>query len=561
MPLNLLFSSFLPFWLGYSYPHGLWQIIAFLEPSDAADAELRWMVKTFHRTMHSEDRLNYYLGFFTAVLTYVSSTEQSRRSQVPLTAAVIYAMHTIRSALDQGGIESLFILPGTVSTSSSVPMTFCQVDGIEALDLWSDGCIQLVKDLLQWRCSPYWHHDFQLALIAALYIDSTMQAHSQSTFADLLKYTSITDIQFRFSGAYDQGKLAVYLYMAVSQKPLDQGRYPLKALYDVIENTIAHHSILQLSGLRILEIAVMHIHKTTSPSPDWFKKLSFGFQIITPSGRSGTILRVNCWALLHLETLLAPQLYLLPEEMKELTCPDNPEKVHIAKARLALYDSLAKAELERAKGPKPDPELLRVFLWSADYGVCTHAFKWCLDLVPFIQPSTLGDANSTMAFIPEAIGYEWVEHFIHVICNAGYVERATSWRILISDLGPKWTTLPSSWCCDFASAFIFSIVQPLGMHGLPAYQCLAEQFKFMPFVDIHAFLPFLATMLELIKSSLTWARLTSFENWLALPPGRLENQDAYAQMARTLATRKQELVEGTLLFFAELPMDGAWTHE
>jgi hypothetical protein len=54
MPLNVLFSSYLPFWLGYSYPDDLWRTIAFLEPSDAADAELLWMVNTFHRTMHSK---------------------------------------------------------------------------------------------------------------------------------------------------------------------------------------------------------------------------------------------------------------------------------------------------------------------------------------------------------------------------------------------------------------------------------------------------------------------------------------------------------------------------
>jgi hypothetical protein len=40
----------------------------------------------------------------------------------------------------------------------------------------------------------------------------------------------------------------------------------------------------------------------------------------------------------------------------------------------------------------------------------------------------------------------------------------------------------------------------------------------MPFDERQAFLPFLATLLELIKSSLTWARLTSLENWLAQLP-------------------------------------------
>ena len=52
MPLNALFSSYIPYWLGYSYSGDLWRTIAFLEPSDAADAELLWMVNTFHRSLY-----------------------------------------------------------------------------------------------------------------------------------------------------------------------------------------------------------------------------------------------------------------------------------------------------------------------------------------------------------------------------------------------------------------------------------------------------------------------------------------------------------------------------
>ena len=223
VPLNLLLSSYLPFYLGYSDRGDLWRAIAFLEPSDAADIELFWMVNTFHRTMQSAHRCHRHFDFFVAVLTYVSSTEQSRRSQVPLTAAVIYAMHTITSALDQGCINSiggLFILPGNVSTSESVPAAFCQLDGVDALDLWSDDCIQFAQDLLKLDCLPHWHHDFQLSLIAALHIDSTKQPHARSTFEDLVKYTSITEVRLQlFSDAYDQGKLAVYWYMAVSATP------------------------------------------------------------------------------------------------------------------------------------------------------------------------------------------------------------------------------------------------------------------------------------------------------------------------------------------------------
>ena len=233
MPLNVLFSSYLRYWCGYCpASDDLWRRIAFLEPSDAADAELLWMVNTYHRAMrvagdeefrsviHSEYRLNTYLRFVTAVLTYASSTDQSRRSKVPLTAAAIYALHTIRSASERGDInylDSLYILPGYVSTEPAL-MTFGQVDGIDALDLWSEECIQIVEDLLQWRCSPYLLNYFRLSLIAALHVDSTKQAHARNTFEDLLKHTSIADTEFEFSDAYDDGNLAIYSYMALDQE-------------------------------------------------------------------------------------------------------------------------------------------------------------------------------------------------------------------------------------------------------------------------------------------------------------------------------------------------------
>jgi hypothetical protein len=546
LPLNLLFSSHLSLWHGRSHHRDLWQTIAFLEPSDAADAELLWMVNTFHRTMQSENRFHDYLGFFVAVLTYVSSTEQSRRSHVPLTAAVVYAMRTITSALQQGGINSiddLCILPGTVSTPApeSVPMTFCQVDSTAALDLWSDDCIQAVKELLQLDWSADWHHDFQFSLIAALYIDSTKRLHARPIFADLVKETRITNIRLQFSDAYDHGKLAVYWYMAVSQKPLNQGGYPLTALYNVIENTITEHSTLQLSGLHILEIAVEHIHKTASPSLDWLKKGIFGLEVIAPDEQGGIpLVGVDHWILLHLDTLLAPELYILPEEVNELEWSDIPEKVHIAKARLVLY--------EGEKETKPDPELLRVFLWSKDHGVCTQTFRWCLDLAPI-------GADGTRVFIPESMGYKWVEHFLRVLCEVNSTERLRSWNSLIPRLVSKWNALPSSWRRNFASAFLFSIVCPPGMHGLPAYQYLAEPSRFMLFPQ--AFLTFLATMLELTKSGLTWATLTSFETWLGKLSEELKKQDGHTQMKQILDIREQQLKEEALGFFAELPfMDG-----
>ena len=274
IPLSVLFFAYLPYWVRYSSPSDLWRAIALLEPSDAADAELLWMVNTFHRTMQYtgdfwfdftldvESRLDTYLGFFAAVLTYVSSTEQSRRSKVPLTAAVIYALHTIRSAIDKGGIDSItgvYILPGSVSTAESVLMTFCHVDGIDVLDLWSEQCIQFVKDIFRWDWPPNLLNDFQLSLIAALYIDCTKQAHTRDTLDDLLKHTRIAEINFEFSNAYDGGKLAVYLYVALSQNTPERDR---DTIYCVIEDTINKHSTLRLSALHILEIAAQHIHKT-----------------------------------------------------------------------------------------------------------------------------------------------------------------------------------------------------------------------------------------------------------------------------------------------------------
>src|SRR5258706_4350949 len=200
VPLNHLFSCYLRSWLTGVAWYDTWKTITFLEPSNAADAELLWLVNTFHRTTQSDDVLRKHFGFFVAVLAYISSTEQSRRSQVPLTAAGIYAIHTIRTTPDQRGIEAIhrrYILPGALSTSESVPMAFCQVAGIDRWDLWSEDCIQFIKDLLQW----YQDDDFHLSLIASLYIDSTKHAHARTTFEDLLKYTRITNIRSQYSDA------------------------------------------------------------------------------------------------------------------------------------------------------------------------------------------------------------------------------------------------------------------------------------------------------------------------------------------------------------------------
>ena len=559
MPLNVIYSSYLNYWFGYSFSGGTYRKIAFLEPSDAADAELLWMVNTFPRTIHRsvEKWHDTYLGFFAAVLTYVSSTEQCRRSNVPLTAAVIYVLHTIRSTLDRGGIDSvdgLYILPGDISTPESVLMTFGQVSDINALDLWSKECIQRVTDLFQWDWPSYLLNDFRLSLIAALYIDSTKRIHARSAFADLLKHTSIKYIQFEFSNAYDHGKLAVYSYMALTQEPPPQDHGPHYLLYIVIERTIYKHSTLQVSGLRILEMALKHVHKPTASLPDWLRIWRGGLKFSLPGVITRTITsHMDHWVLLHLDTLLSPHPYLHPEDVKQLEWSDTPEKVHIASARLDVYDSLAEAKHDGAKLPKPDPELLKVFLWSKDYEVCNRAFNWCLDLVPISQSGTPEDVNGTRMFNPETIGYEWVAHFIHVLCKARSQERVASLELLVSGLVRKWTMLPSCWRHDFAPALIFTVVQSIVMDGPPAYKWVDSD---MSFERQQAFLPFLATLLGLIKPSLTWDRIISFENWLAQLPDILENQDAHTQMDSILATRKQQLQEENLWFFVELPMAG-----
>ena len=566
VPLNLLFSCYLRSWLSHFVGDGMWRTIASLEPSDAADAELLWMVNTFHSTIHSEDVLRDRFGFYVAVLAYVSSTEQSRRSHVPLTAAVLYALYIIRAESDQrsgGAIDRRYVLPGIVSTSESVPLTFCQVDGTDALNrwMWSKDCIQFVKDLLQ----SYQDDEFQLSLIAALYIDSTKHADARSTFGELLELTHITNIRSRFSDAYDQGKLAVYWYMALSQKTLDHPGLPPANVYNVIENTIATHSTLRVSGLRIMEIAVKYVHKATPLSSDWLEKRGHMVRVLGRGKQHGHFYtRVDYWVLLHLDTILATQCYLLPEEVKWLKWSDKPEQVYIAKARLDFYGPSAETEHTGVNGPRPDPDLLRVFLWSNDYGVCTRTFTRCLALASISQPATHGDAHSTPMFIPETMGYEWVEHFVHVLCEGDHFQRVTSWIFLKSQLVPKWTTLPSSWCCHFASALMFFIVQLPDTHGLPAYQCFAQASaqtsaknrQFDHPWGLRGFLSFLATLLEHTKFSLTWTSLTSLETWWSQTPDEHKNQESRTQMEQILVATKQHLVEVTLGCFQELPMAG-----
>jgi len=60
---------------------------------------------------------------------------------------------------------------------------------------------------------------------------------------------------------------------------------------------------------------------------------------------------------------------------------------------------------------------------------------------------------------------------------------------------------------------------------------------------------------------LTWASLTSLENWLTQFQEGLENQGSHTQIEPILAAMKQQLAEQTLGFFAELPMENEWLEE
>jgi len=183
------------------------------------------------------------------------------------------------------------------------------------------------------------------------------------------------------------------------------------------------------------------VDKRAASSSGWLQARP-DLLIITLPGdrtRSANIL-IDPWILLHLDTLIPPQPYLRREDVKKLKWSDTSAKVYIASARLDLYDS---SMHDGATGPKPDPELLRVFLWSRDHGICSRAFRWCLALVPISRSDTPGNANGTRMFIPEAMGYEWVAHFISVLCECNCWDRCTSLDILLSNLIPKWTKLPS----------------------------------------------------------------------------------------------------------------------
>jgi len=571
-PLNYLFAAY----LGHSNTlntRDLHDAIASLEPSNTADIELLWMVNTLSYNIawtRVLDSASAYYEFFAAVLTYVASTEQSRRSQVPLTAAVIHAMHTIKSAVDTEAIDSIsghHIPPGTaLTTSDSVSMTFHQGD---ALDLWSDQCVELASALLQphthWSGTDADHvWQFQLPLIAALYIDSTRQTdRASTTFANLLNLPNITGITvttWAYANAYDRVKLAGYWSMALFQDPsyrLGIQNTPFQDMGDIIMKTIEGPAEITPSILYLLD-SVKHLHATASSSIHLDKRSvwhAIGVLELVCTLPTGPINHsiperelFNPWVLFHLDTLFPQSSIPPPVELEQLKWTDTPEQVHIAKARLALYDSFEEEEHKGTEQLRPDPQVLKMFLGSKDYVVCTGGFKWCLNLVTISQP------DAAEEFIPETVGYEWIKHLLQVLSQYDTIE---SWEFLAEHLASKWTMLPPSWCNCFASTFLFSNVNPPGAPELLSYQHFTQAF---PSTKLPLpFFSFLTTMVEHAKAGVTWGQLSSIEHFFGPFSFSPQNQHGYAPLEKILAARKQEL--DTMGFFAELPMADSGTDE
>ena len=564
-PLNSLFASYLGYYCGFR-PTDSWtvrRIMVSLEPSTAADAELLWIVNTVHgnllwkATPAALHDLS--LEFFTAMLTYVSSTEQSGRSQVPLTAAIIHAMHTVKSALETDGIGSIggpYVLPGSVLTASASQfVTFHRRD---PLDLWSDHCVGLASALLQ----PHTHWSgpsaenvwkFQLALVAALYNDSTKRAgHATVAFRNLLMLTNIPNITentWDWVDVYDRTKLAGYWYMALFRDPIYQDNSPFRDLAYVITQTIGHLSDPRLSALHLLDISVKHLRGMASSSSNFVigNANEDSFVQIAHDDLDGyrTSGPFNPWILLHLDTLFSPKSILHLRELEQLEWADTPEQVHIAKARLARYvDPLQGEGHQGAEHLEPEPHFLKLILWSKDYAICTSAFRCCLNLAAVGWPSSTGDIHSAGTFIPEAMGRQWINHLIQVLFGSSESEIVGSWKLLNEHMVPIWDTLPPSWCRDFALEFLFSDVH---LYNQPAYRCFtdAHRHEVGEIRNKRDFLPFIEAMLELTKHTLNQDQLTSLETWLVGLPENLENHDAHVKLENILATAKQQIVSET----------------
>lgn len=566
--LNSLFAYYLQDHFRHRRSHllGVISTITSLEPSNLADVELLWMVNTIHKIILQENHLpiiyHRSLQFFAAVLTYVSSTEQSRRSQVPLTASVIYAMHTIKSAVDTDSIRSIdrpYLLPGTaLTTAESMFETFYE-EG--PLDLWSDECVKLASALLQ--PPPHWPnpHDedgmsqsnvhgpyaldiwaFQLPLIAALYIDSTKaSAHPSTAFERLLSCTNITDVTettWKWANVYDQTKLAFYWYMAIFREPIHHMHSPTEDINTVIRHTLEHCSEIRLSSLHLLDNSIKTLCAIFSPSDFLPTEIPVYDGTLPP------------WLMLHLDTFF-PQIslsQLIELDLEQLEWTGSPEQVHIAMARLACYEPLKGLDGKEAEQRKPDSYLLKLFLWSTNYAVCTRAFKCCLNLATFDQQSSAEDIHRTGVFISEVMGHQWIEHMMHVLCGTD----EGVWEFLAQNLVPKWDKLPPSWCCEFALVFLFSIVHVPDMQEAPAYQHIANALESY---QMPSLLLFLGAIFELIKHSLDSEQLNSLETWLAQLPDHIKNLDSHQKLENALAMWRQHIADEALGNFAELPMN------
>ena len=563
--LNSLFSPYLYYYchfggdIDWYEPMTLCNTIAFLEPSNAADLELLWMVNTLQNSYflgHPSRIGDHQLpGIFTALLTYVSRTEQSRRSHVPLTAAIIHAMYFIMSSSPVHGLDWHYFLPGTV-VATSKSFCFHQVD---TLDIWHDDSVQLVSTLFQQTVLWFWQNEndllkFHLALIAALYIDCTKQAvqAAAAAFENLLTVPTFPVIEMTtwwFANAYDQTKLAGYWYMAVFQKPIygRSGKSPVQDIRDIIQQTIHNCSKMTLSALHLLDFS-MKYHCEKSPASSLLltrdEDGTLEVEIIGTYVHIGTQLNgpFDPWFLLHLDSLFSPGSILHKRDLEQLQWNDTLEQVHIATARLTLYGLLQGEEDKDTKSLKPEPELLKLFLQSKDYAVCTGAFRYCLNLA-----SQLSSARGIHD--PGTMGCQWIEHLVRVLLGPPY-KRIRSWEFLTEHLAPKWATLPLSWCQDFASAFLFLNVHTPYWGEFPPYQLFAKSLRFEQRPN-QTFLPFLGTMLQLIKDRVTWDQLYSFDTWLAKLPEHIENQDAHIKLDNILATRKQEIIGKTRLPFLQ----------
>ena len=202
---------------------------------------------------------------------------------------------------------------------------------------------------------------------------------------------------------------------------------------------------------------------------------------------------------------------------------------------------------------KLEPHFLKLILWSKDYAVCTSAFQCCLNLAAVDQSSSTGDINNAGMFIPEAMGCQWINHLIQVLCGSSESKMVTSCKFLNDHLVPIWAKLPPSWCHDFASEFLFS-----GVHW---YNHFAYQHSTNALRDENgeiqnntAFLLFIEAMLKLTQQTLNQDQLTSLKTWLVRLPETLENHDVHVNLENILATMQQQIVDETLTFLSELPM-------